>query len=230
MKKIVFLLLLVPYLSFTQTIDSKFVSVRGVSEKSIEPDWIELTIGFYETENVKRENELQIKENSLRKLIESFKIDLKYLKIDNFSAKRYGYYNSSSKKVRMSKSFKLQLTELDLADSLIIELFKIGANEVLVTDLHSDKLNEIKLEASKEALDNARKKAETMTNHIGVALGEVLEIKEYNPDCNTNLNGQHYPLYKAAYNVSGGTVQKEGDIGVRKIKISYIIDVKYQIK
>ena len=233
MKKTFFLLLLIPYFTFSQTIDSKFVTVRGISEKNITPDWIELTIVFSETENIKRDNELEIKENDLKKLIKSFQIDFKDLKVDNFSAKRYGYYKSSSNKVRMSKSYKLKLTQIYLTDSLIIELFKIGANEVLVTNLHSNKLNEIKLEATKEALDNAKIKAETMADYIGVSLVEVLEIKEYNPEYRSGIFENNYAMRKSSvmmYNVAGGTVQTDGEIGIRRIRIKYMVDVKYRIK
>ncbi len=229
MKKIAFILLIIPSLIFSQETDRKFIYVRGVAEKSITPDWIELEIIFSETENVKKKNELQQKEKELKKLVQSYNIDLKYLKIYNFYAKRNGYYNSSSKKVRMSKSYKLKLTEIDKADTLIIELFKIGANEVSVTNLHSDKIKEVKLEAAKEALDNAEIKAKTMVNYLGKKLGDVLEIKEYNPECKQNGFGSRRELLYTAYNISGGTVQKAGDIGVRKIKLTYVVDVKYGI-
>ena len=230
MKKIVLLLLIIPTLIFSQEINQKFISVRGVSEKSITPDWIELEITFSETENVKKDNELQQKEKELKNLIKSFNIDLEHLKVYNFYAKRYNYYKSYSNKIRMSKSYKLKLNEINLADTLIIELFKIGANEVIVTNLHSDKIKDIRLEATKEALDNAKVKAETMVNYSGKTLGDILEIKEYNPECKPGNYGRRSDvLYKAAYNVSGGIVQKDGDIGVRKIKITYVVDVKYII-
>ncbi len=227
MKKITFLLLFVPYLAFSQTSDLRFVSVRGVSEKYIEPDWLELTIVFNQTENIKKENELQLKESELKRTVKSFNIDLKYLKVDNFFAKRNAYYKSSSNKVRMSKSFKLHITDIDIVDSLIIELFKIGANEVLVTNLHNDKVEKIKLEAIKEALSNAKIKAETMTNYLGVSLGEVLEVKEYNPEY--SISEKNNSRFKMSYGARGAVDTEEG-IGIRKIKIVYMIDVKYQIK
>jgi uncharacterized protein YggE len=205
--------------------------VRGESEIDIVPDRIELTIAFSETENVKKENELQQKEAELIKLLKNFSIDLKKLSIDNFVANRNGYY-SSSNKVRMSKVFKLQLDKLEIVDSLMIKLFEIGANNVAVTNLHSDRLEEMKLESTKIALDKAKKKAQLMSEHSGYSLGQILEISEYSPQIQATDKDEYYLQSKtiAAYGVNR-TVDSEGeDIGIRKIRIRYVVDVKYELK
>ena len=70
-------------MTFGQNSTQRFISVRGESEINIVPDKIELTITFSETENVRKENELQQKEAELIKLLRSFSIDLKKLTINN---------------------------------------------------------------------------------------------------------------------------------------------------
>lgn len=232
MKQLILAISLLPILTFGQINGQRFISVRGESEIDIVPDRIELTISFSETENIKKENELQLKEAELINLLKNFSIDLKKLSIDNFVANRNGYYKSSSNKVRMSKVFKLQLDKIEIADSLMIELFKIGANNVAVTNLHSERLEEMKLESTKIALDKAKKKALLMSEHSGYSLGQILEISEYSPQIQAIEEGNYFLQSKtvAAYGVNR-TVDYEGeDIALRKIRIRYVVDVKYELK
>lgn len=232
MKQLLLALSLLPILTFGQINGQRFISVRGESEIDIVPDRIEFTITFSETENIKKENELQLKEAELINLLKNFSIDLKKLSIDNFIANRYGYYKSSSNKVRMSKVFKLQLDKIEIADTLMIKLFEIGANNVAVTNLHSDRLEEMKLESTKIALDKAKKKAQIMSEHAGCSMGQILEISEYSPQIQAINEGDYFLQSKtfAAYGVNR-TVDYEGeDIGIRKIRIRYIVDVKYELK
>lgn len=232
MKLLILTLCILPILTFSQVNGQRFISVRGESEIDIVPDRIELTITFSETENIKKENELQQKEAELIKLIKSFSIDLKKLSIDNFAANRYGYSNSSSKKVRMSKVFKLQLDKIEIVDSLMIRLFVIGANNVAVTNLYSTNLEETKLESTKIALDKAKTKAQIMTVHSGCSLGQILEISENSPQIQTMDKGEYFAQSKnvTAYGVNRVNDYEGEDIGIRKIRIRYMVDVKYELK
>jgi uncharacterized protein YggE len=204
--------------------------VRGESEINIVPDKIELSITYSETENIKKENELQQKEAELVKLLKRFSIDLKKLSIDNFDANRFGFYTSSSK-VRMSKVFKLQLDNLTIVDSLIIQLFKTGATKVVVSNLQSNKLEETKLEAAKIALDKAKKKAEIMASHSNSTLGQVLEISEFKPQVESmmDVNSRQFKTM-TAYGVNQINNYEGDDIGIRKIRVVYVVDVKYELK
>ena len=232
MRLLILTLCILPLLTFGQTNGQRFISVRGESEIDLAPDRIELTITFSETENIRKENELKLKEADLINLIKNFSIDLKNLSIDNFAANRYGYYNSSSNKVRMSKVFKLQLDKIEIFDSLMIKLFEIGAVNVAVTNLHSNRLEEMKIEATKIALDKAKKKAQTMAEHSGCSIGQILEIIEYSPqmegmDKSDNLR---YSKTITTYGVNRSVDNEGEDVGVRKIRIRYMVDVKYELK
>jgi uncharacterized protein YggE len=229
MKHLILLFSIIPLLTFGQNPTQRYISVRGESEIDIVPDQIELTITYSETENIKKENELQQKEAELIILLKNFSIDLKKLTIDNFSANRYGYYTSSSNKVRMSKVFKLQLGNISIADSLIIKLFQTGANNVVVTNLQSDKLEETKLEATKIALDKATKKAEIMASHLNCSIGQILEISEFRPQIQTTMDKGDF-LQGKAYGVNRLYDYEGEDIGIRKIKVVYIVDVKFELK
>jgi len=228
-KTLLFVLLILYITAFSQSNDSRFILIRGESKKAVDPDKIVLTIVFAETEHIKKQSDINNYEDELKKLLRSFSIDQKNLSIDNFSASRYEYYKTSSTKISMTRAFKLQVKQVNLIDSLMLKLFKIGATNVSVTNLHSNKLESLKIEASLQALDNAKSKAELMAAHMGLSLGDVMEINEYNP--------QYQPLIYDNYSNnklnmrSGGSIsQSEGDIGIRKIVVKYTVDVKFELK
>lgn len=231
MRPIFLTLALLPLLVFGQNSAPKFICVRGESEINLTPDWIELTVTYSETENIKKENELQQKEADLINLLKNFSIDIKKLSVDNFNANRNGYYGSSNK-VRMVKVFKLQLDDIDIADSLILKLFEAGADNVSVTNLQSNRLEETRLDATKIALDKAKKKAEIMASHSASRLGQILEINEIH---STPFNGadayRSYPFQSfKAYGVNQMIDNNTEHIGIRKIRVKYAVDVKFELK
>jgi hypothetical protein len=69
MKKLIILFALIPNMIIAQDITERSIKVLGKANKEIDPDEIELTILFVETENVKKKNELDLKEKELKKLI-----------------------------------------------------------------------------------------------------------------------------------------------------------------
>jgi len=133
----------------------------------------------------------------------------------------------------MSKVFKLQLEKIEVVDAFIIKLFETGANNVVVTNLHSDKLEDTYLEAIKLALDKAKKKAELMASHLNSSIGQVIEISEYKPQIQALEKNEAFYLQSktvSAYGIDRMISSDGENVGIRNIKVRYIVDVKYEIK
>lgn len=234
MKKLLIILVLIPWSLFSQELNYGTVEVFGKSTRSISPDEIELSIIFMETENVKKENELEIKEKKLTNLISSYKIPSEDLVVNKITASRSGYYyKSSSNKVRLTKSYQLRIENVGIVDELIIKLFEIGADRVAISDLISEKMEQVKTEAIKEALDDATNKARLMTQHTGADLGTVISIKELVPSIQKpmDLDDYEFPNYQAAgWSLTGFPNQStSNEIGVGKIEIQYHVRVVFQM-
>jgi uncharacterized protein YggE len=231
MKNLFTFLLLIPCLSLAQSDSIRHIVVYGESNIEIEPDRIELTIIFTETENLRKENELQLKENELKSLIKTHNIGLDKLSVDYLAAtSQINYYKTSSNKFMVSKTFKLQLDKIELVDTLIRELFEIGANSVTVSNLDSDKLEDVKLDAIKNALERANKKAEAMVANMGLGLGQIVQMTELIPSVDNNVyNGINVNKGIRAYGVNDA-ISIDNSIGVRKITVRFQVKVKYEIK
>lgn len=230
-RTLILILSFMPLLAFGQNTVQRFILVRGESEINIVPDRIELSIFFSENEKLKGENKLKEKESELVKLLTEFSIDLKKMTVDNFIADRGFYYKSYWDRARMSKLYKLKLENLDIADSLIVRLLQIGADRVSVTDLQNDRIEETKLEAARIALDKAKKKAELMASHLNCSIGEVLEISEFRPQGSASIEINSWDNKNiSAYGANRVYDNGEEGIGIKKIKVVYVVDVKYELK
>ena len=215
-----------PLLSHAQSDFQRSITVLGEARREIDPDELELMIIFNEKENVKKENELTLKEIELKKLINSYGIPDGDLVIENFSASRFGSYKSVSTKILLSKAYKLRIVKIDTVDELINNLFEIGADNVTVWDLKSNEIKRTRSEVATEALDNARAKAELLAKHVGNELGRVLTIQEY-----TKPSAEAYEYDKLKFSTNTYTAYgAEAEVGIKRIVVSYAITVVFELK
>jgi len=226
MKRLLLLLAFMPLLSHAQSDFQRSITVLGEARREIDPDELELMIIFNEKENVKKENELTLKEIELKKLINSYGIPDGDLVIENFSASRFGSYKSVSTKILLSKAYKLRIVKIDTVDELINNLFEIGADNVTVWDLKSNEIKRTRSEVATEALDNARAKAELLAKHVGNELGRVLTIQEY-----TKPSAEAYEYDKLKFSTNTYTAYgAEAEVGIKRIVVSYAITVVFELK
>ena len=150
--------------------------------------------------------------------------------MEHYSANSLGAYGGSSKRFRLSKSYKLKLTNLEIVDQLTIELFQIGADNVYIQNLKNKAIAEHEDETMKEALDDAKSKAQKMAEHMGKQLGEVLTISEY-PLIGESNGYEPYFRKSVGYGaVSRATAIGPSTIGLRKIHIERTVKVQFKLE
>ena len=71
-----------------------------------------------------------------------------------------------------------------------------------------------------------------MAVHSGCSLGQILEISENSPQIQSMDKGEYFLQTKTvtAYGVNRMNDYEGEDIGIRKIRIRYMVDVKYELK
>ncbi len=233
MKNLLIVLMINPLLLFSQSV-SNYIEVIGVAEKQIEPDRIELTITFNEKENVKKQSDFIKIENQLKNLMSTHSIPESNLIINQLfaSSQYYSYSEKQSSKIRFSKVYKLIFDSSTSPDTLIFDLFEIGADNVNLSKLESDQLDNTRQMALKEALETARQKALLISNQMDVDLGTVIQIREISPEYNMrsvdygrNLSSSFAP--ESYFSHSGLNWQ---GLGIEKIELRCVVNVRFQIK
>jgi uncharacterized protein YggE len=88
-------------------------------------------------------------------------------------------------------AFHLVLHRLDAMEKVITGVVEAGVNEFTSVDYQTSRLQEIREEVRREAIDAARKKAENYCRAAGVSLGPVKHIEDVNPDILNRVGEGH---------------------------------------
>ena len=232
MKKILFILALIPILSFCQI--EKIITVIGTAELETEPDWIIIGMTARETENVKKESEIVQMENSILDFIVSLGIDPIDFSVDRYSGNTIYNYSSNSK-FKLTKWYSLKISNIALLDTVIAKCFDAGMDNISVTQLGHSQIDSLKSVVLINALKSAQVKAGTIAESMKLTLGKVLSVDE-NYLLTNNQAGSYYydDLRLESLGVIGYGGQSRARVGssiaLQKIKISKSVIVKYEIQ
>ncbi|NJO67912.1 MAG: SIMPL domain-containing protein [Bacteroidetes bacterium] len=210
------------------------ITVIGISDKEIEPDWIELGMTAKETENIKKESETVIMENSILKFILSLGMDSGCFSVDRYSADTKYRYSSGSK-VNLNKAYLLKVNNVKLLDTVIAKCFESGMDNLYVNQVGHSKIDSFQNILLQDALISAKLKALLIAKTMDVSLGKVISVNEtfY---LGNNQPGLHqfndYRLEEVTVNAYG--IQNKARVGssisFQKLKLAKTVIVKYEIK
>jgi uncharacterized protein YggE len=83
---------------------------------------------------------------------------------------------------RCKASFAVEFGNLDDVQPLLVDLVAAGANEIEAVDFDVTTKGELRVEARRQAVAAARRKAELYAEAAGVGLGAVLHIDDVDPE------------------------------------------------
>lgn len=235
MKKLLFILSLIPVISFGQiTNNENIITVVGVADKEIEPDWIQLNMSAKETEDTNKESDVVKMENSILRFITSLGIDPKSFSIDRYSANtKYSF--SKTTKFKLSKSYKLRIENTNLLDTIIAKCFDYGMDNMNVNQIGHSKIDSLQNLALQEALISAKNKANLIAKTMGVNLGKVISVNETYHVTNNRIGSYQYDDYQLDEVVaigygSGSRTRVGSSLSLSKIQLNKTVIVKYEIQ
>lgn len=202
-KTLTFILILVVTLVSAQEKLQSIVSVTGEGTVKIIPDQVTIRMSVentgddpvaLKTLNDKAVNEVLgfIRQNG----VESKDVQTQHVTLN----KRYDY-NTKTYSYQATQSITILLRDLKKYDGLISGLMTKGINRIDGISFGTSKLEELKSEARKLAVSNAKVKAVEYAGVLNQTVGKAIQISEqgsYSPPM---------PLYRAeamAYNADGG--------------------------
>ena len=162
-------------------------SVSGEGKASLIPDTANVNLGITSTNS-----SIAIARNQTNLIINKIVSDLKSLGIENKNIKTTNYnispdYNYSDGKQRIngytvSANVEVKISPIDRLNQAIDLATKDGANSVggIGFTVNDDQLEKLQQQARREAISNAKKKAQELADESGVILGRVINISESN--------------------------------------------------
>ncbi|GLB51808.1 SIMPL domain-containing protein [Neptunitalea chrysea] len=227
MKKILFTFLILATATLNaQSMSSKIptVSITGTGTVYMTPDGV--------TINVKIENEgttaMEVKQLN----DQSIDASLKFLKKSKINPKKYQTdyirinknYNYQTKEYKYvaSQSLVIHLDDLSKYEEIMQGLFENGVNNINNVAFTSSKIKELKSEARKKAILNAKTKAEEYVSVLDQQVGKALEISE--TSIPNYVSSPNYMLEK----VENGPLEETIAAGQTEITVN--ISVVFELK
>jgi len=235
MKTFLLILSLIPLISFGQTTNSdNVITVIGISDKDVEPDWIQLNMSANETEDTKKESDVVKMENSILNFISSLGINPSCFSIDRYSANtKYSY--SKTTKFKLSKSYKIRIENTNLLDTIIAKCFDSGMDNINVNKIGHSKIDSLQNLVLQDALISAKIKANLIAKTMGVNLGKVISVNETYHMTNNKPGSYQYDDFKLdeVVTIGYGTTSRTrvgSSLSLSKIQLNKTVIVKYEIK
>lgn len=165
--------------------DENTLSVAGFAEISVKPDVAQITLTVI-SENADlgvASNDNSEKINAVIGFLEESGIESKDIKTSLYNiSPRYEYLNDYSKRVLVSYEIKQSLTvkirDLESIGDIIAGATEKGANDISSLQFIIDDDEALKEQARAEAIDNAKKNAESLGKDLGVSLTEIVDFYE----------------------------------------------------
>jgi hypothetical protein len=166
------------------------------------------------------------KMNGVIDFLKSFGIEEKDIKTTNYNIyPKYVYQEGVAPWIsgyEISQAIEVKIRNLEKVGEILEKSVGVGINQVNSLRFWVDKDDDLKAEAQKLAIEDAKKKARETAARLGIKLGKLIGFYE-----NSN---QPYPIYNAkeGYGIGGGGETPNIQVGENEIYIS--VSLTYKIE
>ncbi len=209
----------------------KKITVSGSAETEVMPDIIYISISLKEylkDGNSKKKVEITDLENQLFNAVQSAGIPKDNLSITNLSSFTAVAEKKKNPDYLASKQYRLKVTDLNKWNTIIDGIDAKGIAYTNIESYDYSKIESLKKDLKIKALQAARDKATYLVQALGDKLGSAIDIQE--------VNNEQFPQPIYRSNVSymmkteAADTAPPAEIDFKKIKLSYMMNVVFEIK
>ncbi|WP_330443838.1 SIMPL domain-containing protein [Flavobacterium sp. C4GT6] len=203
------------------------VTVQGEGVIKVTPDMATITIGVNNEGNdakeVKKENDKAT--DAVIKYLKKAGVDANDYQTDRVYLNRSYDYDKKKYYYRASQTISVKLKDLSKYDELITGLTDAGVNNIQGVNFESSKQKEYEAQARREAMLDAKKKAEEYASAIGQSIGAAMMITE-------NGSSSYMPLRmkSVSYEMAADSAGSRETIAVGEIEIKANVTVGFALK
>lgn len=210
---------------YAQNDEQGFVQVTGYASREVSPDEFTLSIEISEGDS-KGRHALQEQEQAIVDALEAAKIDVdnNLRLVDNSS----DYFRHGISLAQ--RRYELTLHSNDQLVAAFDALHPLGLSSVTLTKASCSTLEQIRDELRREAICNARNKAQNLAEAIEQSIGACIMIVDYNNDSNTNFSGLAFKR-KSNVEYAAVTVEspKQFTPEFRSVRIEHQLSAKFEL-
>ena len=228
MKKLILVLTFITAMVQAQEVKQvPSISVTGEGKIKVTPDEAIISFGVEnsgkDATEVKKKNDEIV--DKVLKVIKKHKIPTTDFQTERVSLYKTYDYNTKKNQFQASQNISIHLKDLNKYDALMIDLVDSGVNAIQNVEFKSSKIKELETQARKEAILDAKKKAEDFVSVLNQKVGKAITISD-----NTQANYPR-PMYKtyamAAESADAGMNRETLAIG--EIEITTSVSVVFEL-
>ena len=218
-------------LSITQTTTQKqsTFDVTGESKVTTIPDKAVVSLGI--TVNESTVKQAQDKANTIINNINAelgkLNIDKKDIKTDNYSLyPNYDYQQGQRiTGYTVNANLSVNLTDFSTLNQAIDAATGVGANQVggIMFTLSDEKKKDVENDARKEAIEDAKEKARSLSSLAGMRLGKIVNISE-----SPSFQPRPYALMNAAEGAIDGKASAPTNVEPGSTTFNYVVTLSYE--
>ncbi|MFD9500098.1 SIMPL domain-containing protein [Streptomyces sp. NPDC060035] len=198
----------------TQSIDAPWgVSVFGAASVDAAPDLARLRVAIEQTRNKPGEAFAATRSgvNRIREVLRGHGVPAAAVSTSRLNLSSQWSYGNERKFLgyECTASFVIELRELDILETVLIDVVDAGANQVKGVEFDVSTKKELRARARTAAVAAAREKAALYAEAAGVRLGPVIHIKD--------VDSEQMQNYRGHSQQSGGG---EGDLTPGRVSVS----------
>ncbi|MFY7741215.1 MAG: SIMPL domain-containing protein [Flavobacterium sp.] len=228
MKKSIFILLTI-FATNMNAQDTKFtphIAVTGEGKVTVQPDQAVINFGVQNTgkdaAEVKKMNDETV--DKVMKFIKKFGIPSTDMQTTNVSLHKSYDYEKKKHNFQASQSITITLKELKKYDELMMGLVDNGINNISNVEFKSSKIEEHKVTARKQAILDAKKKAEDFATALNQKVGKAIVITDnsqpiYQP-----------PMYRNVMMKAEAMDAPQETLAIGEIEIMTNVNVTFQLE
>ena len=160
------------------------VTVTGTAKIAATPDIALLSIGIVSegaTVNAAQKGTTEKMNSIINSLKNDFKIEAKDIKTENFSVNPKYDWSSGRQSIigyTVSQSVSVKVRNFDNTGNILAKATELGANSVSEPNFQIDDPEKAKSEAREQAIAQAKEKAKTLVDQVGIKLGRIVNFYE----------------------------------------------------
>lgn len=207
------------------------IHVNGIGEVRVQPDQVMLTMGIEirEASLEKARKQVDASASAIINYLKKQGVDAKDIQTSYMTVQPVYEGNSFGKTTPdfylAQKTMNVLIRKLNRFDELTAGLYNVGVNRIDGVSFQVSDLDKHKAEAQKRAVQQARRKAETLTSQLDTKLGKVYSIQESGNYDNPRPYQAKVMMAESSMDASGGPSIAGGEIVVTsRVDVSFIIN------
>ncbi|MGC3947597.1 MAG: SIMPL domain-containing protein [Chryseolinea sp.] len=233
MKKMLLILVIIPFLSYAQSgdknfIDQNYMEVTGKSEMLVSPDQIYIKVLLNEKDN-KNKTALADREKAMIAKLKNLGIDTNKDLLIKDMASNFKAYWLTKDEIFLSKEYELLVHDGKSASKVFIELEKLGISNISIDRLENSKIQAFRRDVKVDAVKAAKEKAEALASAIGQNVGRAIYIQELE-----GMMPMQVPMMANSIMVRGSSSiydsKAEPEIDFEKIRLEYSVICRFELK